>query len=325
MKNLFRISALVLATAFVFVACDDDDDDNTQTTGPQQQTIAEIASGNADFSILVDILQRTDLVETLNSPGNYTVFAPDNEAFEDALQALGYASVDELEAGLTTDGLRNVVLYHVVGAEVKAADVMTGFQDMLGTHSSGENLDAYIQSAGGSVIVNNTATVSMADIDASNGVIHKVDAVLLPLDVVGLASLSPDHTSLVSTLANTDSDGDGTPGELVTVLQDASATYTVFAPINQAFSDIQSTVDQLTDDQVGKVLTYHVVSGSNVTAAEVSAGPVPTENGEDITLGTTNGVTVSDVSNNTYNVIVTDIQGTNGVIHVIDGVLIPTL
>jgi len=323
MKNLFKISALVLASTIVFVGCDDDDDDNTPTQ--TQQTIADVASGNADFSILVDILQRTDLVETLDSPGDYTVFAPNNKAFEDALQVLGYASVDELEAGLTTAGLRNVVLYHVIGAEVKAADVTTGFQNMLGTHSSGENLDAYIQVAGGTVTVNNTATVSTPDLDASNGVIHAVNAVLLPLDVVELASLSPDHTSLVTTLKSTDSDGDGTPGELVGVLQDADATYTVFAPINKAFDDIESTVTQLTDEQVGKVLTYHVVSGNNVTAAEVAPGPVPTVNGDNITLGTTNGVTVSDVSNKTYNVIVADIQGTNGVIHVIDGVLIPTL
>lgn len=325
MKNLIKFSAVALAATLLLSSCDDDDDDEVIVTTPTEQTIAQIAANDQQFSTLVDVLQRTDLVQTLNTDGSYTVFAPTNEAFNNALTALGYSSVDELENALGTDGLRNVVLYHVIGAEVMAADVTTGFADMLATHSSGENLDAYISKNGNAVMVNNTANVSMADVDASNGVIHVVDAVLLPLDVVGLASLSPDHTSLVSTLANTDSDGDGTPGELVTVLSDASATYTIFAPVNQAFDDISGTISTLNDEQIGKVLTYHVVAGANVTAAQVSAGDVETVNGENITLGTTGGVTVTDVNGGTVDVVATDIQGTNGVIHVVDGVLIPTL
>jgi uncharacterized surface protein with fasciclin (FAS1) repeats len=327
MKNLFKFSAIALATTLAFTSCNDDDDDNntTPTPLPQEQTIAEIAANDPQFSTLVDILERVDLVNTLNSPGEYTVFAPTNDAFNDALAALGLNSVDELEAALTTDGLRNVVLYHVIGAEVKAAQVTTGFVDMLGTHSSGAALDAYLEASGSSVTINGTSNVAAADVDASNGVIHVVDGVLLPLNIVDLASLSPSHTSLVSTLANTDSDGDGTPGELVTVLSDENATYTVFAPVNEAFDAISSTIATLTDEQIGAVLTYHVVSGANVTADQVTDGPVTTVQTEDITLGTTGGVTVTDVNGGVANVTATDIQGTNGVIHVIDGVLIPTL
>ncbi len=326
MKNLFKFSAIALATMLTFTSCNDDDDDNNPTTPtPQEQTIAEIAANDPQFSTLVDILERVDLVNTLNSPGEYTVFAPTNDAFNAALASLGLNSVDELESALGTDGLKNVVLYHVIGAEVKAAQVTTGFVDMLGTHSSGAALDAYLEATGSSVTINGTSNVAAADVDASNGVIHVVDGVLLPLNIVDLASLSPDHTSLVSTLANTDSDGDGTPGELVDVLSDDNATFTVFAPVNSAFDAISSTIATLTDAQIGAVLTYHVVSGANVTADQVTDGPVTTVQTEDITLGTSGGVTVTDVNGGVANVTATDIQGTNGVIHVIDGVLIPTL
>lgn len=324
MKNLIKFSAIALSMAFVFTSCNDDDDDN-DTPQITQQTIAEIASGSDDFTILVDILERTDLVKTLNSPGDFTVFAPTNQAFEDALKTLGFSSVDELENALTTDGLRNVVLYHVINAEVKSADISPGFVDMMATFRTGENLDAYVGVNGSSVSVN-SAMVVTPDLDASNGVIHSINEVLLPLDVVELAQLSPDHTTLVNVLINTDSDGNGTAGELVSVLKDLNETYTIFAPTNVAFKAIEATVAGLNDEQVGKVLTYHVLSGANVVSSDVISGSVPTVNGDNITIDASNGgVSITDVNNSTVDVVATDIQGTNGVIHVINGVLVPTL
>lgn len=326
MKYLkFNLLAWALLALFI-TSCDDDDDDPVTPTTPTEQTIAEIASGDARFSTLVDALQRANLVGVLSNPGTYTVFAPTNDAFQDLLDDLQLDDLDALENALGTDGLRQVLLYHVLGAEVAAAQVTTGFTNSLAERirDNGEFLDIYIDASNG-VRLNDAADVTQADINASNGVIHVINAVITPRNVVELAILSPDHTRLVSALTDADNGGNGTTGDLIPVLSDASGLYTVFAPTNEAFQNIESTVNMLSAEQLAEVLKYHVINNSNVTAANVPSGAVPTLEGQDITFDTSNGVVITDASGGMSTVVGTDIQGTNGVIHVVNAVLVPTL
>lgn len=319
----FALIAGVLTMGLTSCEKDDNDDDNSQ---PQQKTIAEIASETPRFSILVDALTRTNLVGAVSDENaQLTVFAPNNDAFTAALNALGLADLDALENALGTDGLRNVLLYHVLGAEVKAADVTTGYVATQATNADGDPLSVYINTSMG-VMLNGSSEVENADIDASNGVIHEIKAVILPLNIYQLLSVNPEFSSLVTALGVAD-------GNLDSVLADAATgPVTLFAPDDDAFGQVLTDLNlaSLNDlvaavggtSGLSNILLYHVVGG-NITSDDVSAGSVTTLQGDDITFNTSNGVSITDGSGNTVNVEVTNIQGTNGVIHSLDYVLLP--
>ncbi len=303
MKKLSLI--LLLFAGFFVTSCGDDEPDE-----PVTNTIVDIAVGDDQFSTLVAALTRVSLVETLQGDGPFTVFAPTNDAFT----ALGVDLATISDADLT-----DILLYHVVGAEVKSTDLADG-QTYASTASAsgpgGAALSILIESGSG-VTVNNTATVTTADIIADNGVIHVVDAVITPLDVVGHASANANFTSLVGALA-------GAPGDLVGVLS-GDGPFTVFAPLNSAFDDISTVVAGLTADQLATVLTYHVVAGANVTSGDLTNGAVGTVAGQEVTVDITDGVKITDATGGESTVVLADVQATNGVIHVLDRVLIPSL
>jgi len=195
LSNSIKLLALFALLSIAMISCSKDEEPAIQ------QNIAEIASSNADFSILVDALTRTNLVGAVSGSTELTVFAPTNAAFEKTFTALDVADLDALESAIGNPALQQILLYHVLGAEVKAADVPTGFVSGISPRTAGgtDYLTMYIDATNG-VRINNKATVIDADIDATNGVIHAIDEVILPLDIVDLAVLSPVHTKLVGAL-----------------------------------------------------------------------------------------------------------------------------
>lgn len=309
----FRSFLVLLLASVLFIQCNDDDGENIQVA----QNIVEIASGDERFSTLVEALDKAGLIATIQNNAALTVFAPTNDAFQKTFDALGVDNVDGLISAVGAEKVTQILLYHVLGAKVTASEVLTGFVSTAGTRTAGgsDNLSMYLDATDG-VRINNKATVTSADIDATNGVIHVIDEVLLPLNIVELAALSTAHTTLVASLGAAN-------GDLVTALS-GDGPFTVFAPINQAFADIQSTVDGLDMDQLASVLLYHVV-GDNVRSDAVPSGDVMTLADQNISLDTSSGVTITDAGGGNSDVVITDIQGTNGVIHVVNSVLIPTL
>lgn len=307
MKKLsFLFSFLMLGlVATTFVACGDDDNDT-----PEPQTIAEVVVDGDDFSDLEIALQRTNLTSVLEGAGPFTVFAPTNAAFT-------AAGIDVNTVDVAT--LTDVLLYHVLGASVKSTDLQAG-QTYASTAAeagpNGEQLTILIEKTGSAVKVNGAANVTSADVSATNGVIHVIDNVLLPLDVVGHAAANSNFTSLVGALG-------AASGDLVSVLS-GDGPFTVFAPLNSAFTEIEAVTATLTADQLAKVLTYHVVSG-NVVAGDLTNGmSVTTVNGENFTVNISGStVTLTDANGGVSTVVLTDVQGTNGVIHVLNKVIIP--
>lgn len=320
----FKISAVLLACTLVFTSCDKDDD---ETTPPvvQLSSIAEIATDNGSFTILLDALTRTGLAATVaDDSQTYTVFAPTDDAFIALLAELGFNSLDELEAALGTEGLQNVLLYHLLGTVVTSDMVSTGYIRSLATNASMDALSFYANTSTG-VVINDRATVTTPDVIASNGVIHIVDRVILPLTIFELLELSADYATLTTALGIAD-------GELDALLSDAAAgPFTLFAPNEAAFgnlltelnlADVPALVDALGTDGLSGVLTYHVVAG-NFNSDEVPSGAVPTVNGDSVTINLTSGVVITDTQGRTSTVIAVDIQGTNGVIHGVDTVILP--
>jgi transforming growth factor-beta-induced protein len=302
------LTMLVLSTAWV--GCDDDEEetgDNNPPAVTQDNTIVGVASRTPEFSMLVAAVQRAGLVDTLKGTGPFTVFAPTNEAFA----AAGITDVNAIPA----DQVRQVLLYHVIsGSTVKAADVRTSIVPSALDVSLFLNASSGVTVNGGSASAQG-ANVVATDFLATNGVLHAIDRVLLPPDIVGCAQIA-GLTQLATAAGAAAPLPDGTT--IVDALK-APGPYTVFAPTNEAFEALGGPVPPET---LRNVLLYHVL-GSKVasTAIPASANSLLKNtwgNGVTLLFSTTSGVKV-----NTANVAVADVKCTNGIVHVIDQVLLP--
>lgn len=316
MRNLKSILFISLfAGLFIFSSCKKDDEMiNPVTMGEGDKTITEIASENEDFSILVDALTKADLANTMNAAGSFTVFAPTNDAFELLFDDLGVEGIDDLDA----ETLKPILLYHVLGSIVKSNMIESGYVSSL-SPAQDSYLSMYINASSG-VMINNSSSVTTADLDASNGVIHVIDKVLLPPTIVDLAVANPNFSTLVTAVVRE---------ELTDVLSSNSLNFTVFAPTNAAFNNYLSdnglsSLDDISSAALTEVLLYHVV-GSSVKSDQLSSGYVSSlltsfdENQVKMLIDLSNGVSINSGSSVTS----ADIIGTNGVIHAIDKVLSP--
>jgi len=319
-KNLFLIPLLALGLGLT--ACNDDDDNDVDPTPGPTQNIVQIAAGNPNFSILADALTQAGLISTLEGSGPFTVFAPDNVAFNTFFDTNEIpdansdgSRVDDLIGALGAEAVQQTLLYHVLGGEVRAADVpLKGYVTTSSTLSPGnEQLSLLAEARSTGVILNDTADVTTADILATNGVIHRINAVLTLPDITDHAINNADLSALVGAVVVTG---------LLPTLKNPAATFTLFAPTNAAFALAPAG---LTNQQLSTVLTYHVLD-TQVRSEDITSGSVNTVAGQafTITAGAA-GVTILDTAGNLVNVILTNIQGTNGVVHLIDGVLIPVL
>lgn len=295
----------LLATSLV--ACGDDDVTDTQEPG----TIAATAAASSDLSTLTAALDAAGLVSALEGTGPFTVFAPTNAAFD----ALGPDVVAALLEDGNIDILSRVLTFHVVsGAAAFAEDLSDGQ-----TFTTVEGGELTVGVSGGSVTVNGAAVVT-ADIEASNGVVHIIDDVLVPsdTDVYETAVLTEGTTTLAAAVGAAD---------LAGALQ-GDGPFTVFAPVNAAFEALgtdrlEVLLDPANQALLQKVLTYHVISGAAIEAGDLSDGQMATTlEGSDVTFDLSDA---SDPKINGVSIIATDIPVENGVIHLIDGVLTDNL
>lgn len=320
MKLLSRFSflALFLCSLVIFSSCGDDDVVEP-ITPPSTPNAVEFASDNADFSSLVAALSRASLVETLSGTGPFTIFAPTNAAFQALLDSnADWNSLDDIPV----DVLTTVLTYHVVSGNVKSTDLSTGYVESLSATPYGVNASLFVNTDGG-VTINGTTAVTGADNEVSNGVIHVVDQVILPPNVVTFATSNPTFSSLVAALTRTDLMTD-----FVAALS-GEGPFTVFAPTNAAFQALLDSNDDwasLNDVPVAvleDVLKYHVTGAGNVRSTDLTNGQeVPTLLEENFIIDLTDGAKII-AGANTANIILTDVQGQNGVVHAIDAVLLP--
>lgn len=323
MKNYLKFGRVMIAglLAFSAVSCSDDDEDN----GSDMQTIAEIAQSNDDFSTLEAALERASLTSTLDGEGSFTVFAPTNAAFSAFLSANGFANLEAVPVPV----LREVLLNHVLATEEFSGDLTTGYVKTLGKGSASttNTLSMYINIASGVVInggsANGGATVASADIDASNGVVHVVNSVIGFPTVVNHAIANPDFTSLVAALTRDDQP------DFAGILSD-DGPFTVFAPTNGAFTSLLTELSlaglaDIPQATLENTLKYHVVAGANVLSGSLTNNQmVETFQGQSFTVELpASGPRILDANDRTSNIIAVDVQAANGVVHVLDKVLLP--
>jgi len=321
-------TGLLRSFFFVFsltalVACDSSGNDSASTPetpsagSPDDTpgTIVEIAQENGNFETLVTALEAAGLDSTLaDENGEFTVFAPTDDAFA----ALPEGTLDALLAD--TDLLTDILLYHVISDSVVGSE--TALSLAGSTQLMANEAKLAITVRGDSLYLNESMVID-TDIEASNGVIHVIDAVLTPISVgepegsiVDIALASPDLTTLVAALQAAD---------LVGTLADETSTFTVFAPTDDAFAALgEDAIAALLADPaaLSDVLLYHVIAGAAADSIDVTA-----LYGELVTMANEAGVAVDirdgELFVNDSQVIIRDIPATNGIIHVIDAVLLP--
>jgi uncharacterized surface protein with fasciclin (FAS1) repeats len=343
-----RLAVGLTAALVTVTACGSDSNDADEATddtvaeetadtaadeGAETGTIVDVAVAAGNFDTLVAAVEAAGLAETLSGEGPFTVFAPTDDAFA----ALPDGLVDALLLPENQETLTKILTYHVVSGTVMSSDVTDG--DVATVEGQSVTL-----STENGVMVNE-ANVIAADVMASNGVIHAIDAVLLPPDVDPSALLA-DEAMEDESMSDEEMSDEAAEGDtivdvavaaddfttLVAAVEAAGLAetlsgegpFTVFAPTDEAFAALpDGLLDALllpeNEEALVEILTYHVV-GAEVPSSAVEPGDVETLQGEDITLAVADDGTVTV---NEATVIAVDVEASNGVIHVIDAVIVP--
>ncbi|WP_417196603.1 fasciclin domain-containing protein [Bizionia sp.] len=324
---LKRFSATLLVVLFI-TSCSSDDDNNIYTPPAQQNNIVDLALATPELSSLVAALQAADgdLVSVLQGSGPFTVLAPDNDAFAAFLSANGFASLNDVP----TDVLSQILLNHVISGSVPSTALVSqgsGYASTNATGAGGASMSLYFNTANNDVRFNNVSSVSTADIEASNGIIHIVDGVIGLPDVVDHALANSSFSNLVAALGAAD-------GDLVSVLQ-GGGPFTVLAPVDAAFANFLadngfSGLGDVPTDVLSQVLLNHVLAGATFSTDLVNMGAGYTttsatgagNNPMSLYFNTAFGVEFNGIST----VAIADVVGTNGVIHAVDAVIgLPTV
>jgi uncharacterized surface protein with fasciclin (FAS1) repeats len=302
---------------FLLQACDGSDGGSSAPASLDSKpvTIADWASGRADLTTLMAALRATGLDATLDDESaSFTVFAPTNAAFE----ILGQSTIDALLADSET--LSDILTYHVIADAVDASAAIAS----AGTTVTMVNGDAVGLSLDGDNLLVNTATVITTDFMTDNGIVHLIDAVLMPpaekgqptMNIVETALDAGSFTTLVAALQATGLDA---------ALADEASTFTVFAPTDSAFELLgEDKVNYLLEnpDVLTNVLLQHVVNAEvpSVTAFTLNGQQAETLSGAKLPVAINSATDMLTFGGS--NVVVKDIFTTNGVIHVIDAVII---
>ena len=354
MKRRFSFFALLLAFAMIVAACSSDSDDTTTTTTTEpvaDTSVLDLAIEAGQFSTLIAAIDAAGLGETLEGEGPFTVLAPTDAAFDAAFEALGITA-EELLAD--TETLTAILLYHVLGEAADSQLVATLDGSSVATLNP-QTVD--INVVDGQIMINE-ATVVSADLIADNGIVHVIDAVLLPPDIaealgVAMAEEPMEEETTTTTEATTTTteameptiaeivveSAAGDPAEFTVLLAaletaglvdalNGEGPFTVFAPTDEAFGalleELGVTAEELlANPDLANILLYHVVSGEFMAAdvIEIAPADVPTLYEENtVAIAVVDG---SVVINDVATVITADVMASNGVIHVIDAVLVP--
>jgi uncharacterized surface protein with fasciclin (FAS1) repeats len=285
----------------------------------EQATARASAGRQVRFSYLAAALARTGLTKVLASlDGSYTLFAPTNDAFV----AAGFTSIQDI-MNAPVEVLKPILLYHVLGVEVSSANVPAGPNAAVQTLNGS---DVYVTRKQDVSVFVNAAPVILANVNAVNGVIHVIDKVLIPPTgniVQNAIAAKPEFTYLVAAVLRASQGATN-----VASLLSGTGPFTVFAPVNQAFIDAGfATINDIVTanpDVLTSILGYHVIDArvfSSDLTNEMTPGMLL---GGNTTITLTNGPMIMGNNNSrASNIVKTDIVSTNGVIHVIDRVLLP--
>lgn len=307
-KNYF--SAILLGLSSLMLSCSDEDDNSMTPTN----TIVDIVVGSQNFSTLEAAVLKGNVASTLSGEGPFTVFAPDNESFTNS----GITS--SILESLSADQVKDILLYHTLSARVNAESIQNGTNAV----KTANGKDVYVTKNSNGVYVNGWK-VTQADIAASNGVIHAIERVLMPAsgNLVEVAQGNQNLSYLVAAVLRA---SQGTTN--VAQVLGSAGPYTVFAPTNQAFIDAGfptiASIQAADPNTLAGILTYHVLSARAFSSDLTNGQTLNTVNGGTLAVQLGTSASIKGNSNSTAAQITgMNIMATNGVVHLIDKVLLP--
>ena len=324
MKTYLKLKTVPFLTIFMLVLASCTNDDNPIPPAVEEN-IVELIQASPNFTTLYAALQRAELVTTLSGNGPFTIMAPTNTAFTAFLNTAGFANLDAVPVPL----LRQLLLNHVIGANIRS-DVFLGFQSgyiktLAPGPTTGSNISLYFDSSQG-INFNGVTQISSggADIAAKNGTIHVVEAVIKLATVADFIVLDPNFAALETAMKSA-----GQPdfvASLSTPFGTNPAPFTLFAPMNQAFSTVPVSTPTV---ELTAILNHHVLPGINMLSGTITNGlqSPPTLEGDNLTfLVIGESIAITDGSGNSGTSIsdaLLDLQASNGIVHAIDKVLRP--
>lgn len=340
MKIVFKLKIItaLFAIACLTFSCTVDEDLpklNTAINNVDLTTMG-IIKGNPIFSQLVKSIEITELTETLKNAQPYTLFAPSNDAFNAFLKTTPYKTINDVPKEV----LKQIILNHVLKGQVSAKDFKTGYIKTLATSpaSGANNISMYVNTADG-VMLNGVTKVISTNITRPSEFVHVVDKVIFLPTVATHITANPafksakpeEPKSLVEIIMMLDALKEANdPTKFLTLLSGVGP-FTVFAPTNTAFTAFNTELgpaglNGVSIPNLTKVLQYHVANG-NVLAATLKEGQVVAslEIPQTFEIQLAGGAKIKDASNRISNITATDVQCANGVIHVLDKVLLPKL
>jgi uncharacterized surface protein with fasciclin (FAS1) repeats len=320
MKRLFLKLAAASAAGALISACGGTDSGDDRTPG----TMVEVAT-RGGLSALVLAATRAGLADELSAPDrNLTLLAPTNEAFGLLASQLGFSSISDMVEALPASTLESIVRYHMLPARLSGPDLLVGGASQeTSLRQGGTTLALALSAANNSLNITDSigriGIVGLTDVPNDNGVFHVIDRVLLPpglLTVLQTVQTNPERFSSLVSVASAPA--------LVTALNGAGP-FTLFAPIDEAFeaADVAALLPTLAPNQIDALLKYHVF-GSLVLSADI-VGTRDTLAGQPLTINAGSPPVIVDTSPATARITGVDIIASNGVVHIIDKVLLPVL
>jgi len=314
----------ILALYLLLISVNSCSKDEIEVPFLREKNIFEHVASSMGYSYLTYALQKTNLDVVLSGDDDYTLYAPDNNAFVGFLMRGGYSSLDDVP----TNALKQLLLNHVMVGKKQYRDFKSGyFQTAASSDVNDKPLSIYINQVNMRVTLNGNARIVQGNVMASNGIIHAVNAIIPVPSLVTFVLADPNLYNLGMALTRNDLTVDF-PSVLSTENGSAPAPFTVFAPSNKAFLDLlnELEVDRLSsidEPTLNSTLNHHVLGQTNALSTDLSDNLTLNTLGGEITANITGGASLTDGNARRSNIITVDIQANNGVLHIVDKVILP--
>lgn len=303
-----------------------EDEEPTSTGNNDPTNIYNLMVSNSDLSLFAEAIDKVNLESTFSDLTNLTAFVPSNAVFSAYLADLGYADIDDWLVVVDNNKVRKMILYHLLVGEFQQSDLVTGFLKTTALNSDNISIDLFVNSSAGVKLNGATISVIEADIDASNGVIHKIDGLLQVPTLSDLISVNPDFSDLIAA-------GNFSNGDFLETLDQEGSKFTLLVPNNGAFNQyyasqaninsISEMLNVLGPDTLGDVLKYHILLG-NIRSNQFTTQAYSTRlaNAKVNILNSGGNLSITDGQARQAFFLFKDISAVNGSLHIISNVLL---
>lgn len=317
----------IFALSFVFLLSSCGDDEKPTSTGNNDPSnIFNLAKNSSDLSLFAEAIEKVGLETTFSGLTEITAFIPSNTVFASYLADLGYADIDDWLTVVNNDEVRKMIVYHLLEGEYQSSDLVTGFLKTNSLNVDQQKIDLFVNSAAGVKLNGLNTSVVEADIEASNGVIHKIDGILSVPTISDLIQVNPDFSDIIAA-------GNLSSGDFFGTLDLPNSKFTLLIPNNGAFNqyyaseaninNITEMLNELGPDSVADILKYHILLGNIRSNDFITKGySTRLANAQVNILNSGGNLSITDGQARQAFFLFKDISAQNGSLHIISNVLL---